>query len=70
MCSIPLLLEIFYPFCASDTTNIYLLNWGDYTDMSQAMLVYVPFAGDVLLICWCGSQLKQQVRKYGLLFLL
>jgi hypothetical protein len=70
MCSIPLLLEIFYPFCASDITNIYLQNWGDYTDMSQAVLVYVSFAVDVLLICWCGSQLTQQVRQYGLLFLL
>ena len=61
----PLLLEIFYSFCASDITNIYLQNWGDYTDMSQAVIVYVPFACDVLLICWCGSQLTQQVRQYG-----
>jgi hypothetical protein len=43
--------------------QIFLQNWGDYTDMSQAVLIYVTYAGDVLLICWCGTQLTQHVRK-------
>ena len=38
-------------------------NWGDYTDMSQGMTVYVTLAADVLLICWFGTQLTQRVRK-------
>jgi len=38
--------------------------------MSQAVLVYVVFASDVLLICWCGTQLTQRVRQNGLLLLL
>jgi hypothetical protein len=42
-------------------------NWGDYADLIQAVLVYVTYAGDVLLICWCGDQLTQYVRKIGLL---
>jgi len=50
-------------------TNI-LQNWGDYTDMSQAVLIYVTYAGDVLLICWCGTQLTKHVRKDILLLML
>jgi len=44
-----------------------LQNWGDYTDMSQAVVGYVSYASDVLLICWFGTQLTQHVRKNGLL---
>ena len=56
-------------YYSSNITNI-LQNWGDYTDMSQAVIIYVSYASDVLLICWCGTQLTQQVRKDGLLLLL
>jgi len=45
------------------TLLIFSQNWGDYTDMSQGVLVYVTYACDVLLICWCGTQLTQHVRK-------
>ena len=38
--------------------------------MSQAVLIYVTYAGDVLLICWCGTQLTQHVRKESFLLLL
>jgi hypothetical protein len=38
--------------------------------MSQAVLIYITYAGDVLVICWCGTQLTQYVRKDGLLLLL
>jgi len=31
--------------------------------MSQAVIVYVTYATDVLLICWCGTQLTQRVRQ-------
>jgi len=42
-----------------------LQNWGDYADMSQAVVIYAIFAIDVLLICWLGTQLTQHVRdKY------
>jgi hypothetical protein len=61
------LFEIFYPFGAADITYYFLQNWGDYTDMSQGTSVYVIFASDVLLICWFGTQLTQNVRQEGLL---
>jgi len=38
--------------------------------MSQAVVQYVAFGCDVLLICWFGSQLTQHVRAYGLLLLM
>ncbi|GFG34629.1 hypothetical protein Cfor_09052, partial [Coptotermes formosanus] len=34
-------------------------NWGNYVDMSQAVVVYVIFVCDVFLICWFGTQLTQ-----------
>jgi hypothetical protein len=40
-----------------------LQNWGDYADMSQAVMGYVILAADVLLICWFGTQLTQHVRE-------
>jgi len=69
MLSIGLLFEIFYPFCAADITqfSFFLQNWGDYTDMSQGVYVYVTYASDVLLICWFGTQLTQHVREDRLL---
>jgi len=48
----------------------FLQNWGDYADMSQAIIIYVAFASDVLLICWFGTQLTHHVRENGLLLLL
>jgi len=36
--------------------------------MTQAVLIYVTFASDVLLICWFGTQLTQNVRKNGVFF--
>jgi hypothetical protein len=50
--------------------NIFLQNWGDYTDMSQAVMAYITYAIEVLLICWFGTQLTQHVSKNGLLYLL
>jgi hypothetical protein len=41
----------------------FLQNWGDYTDMSQAVIGYVVFASDVILICWFGTKLTQHVRQ-------
>jgi len=38
--------------------------------MSQAVLVYLTNASDVVLICWFGTQLTQHVRQSGLLLLL
>ena len=45
-----------------------LQNWGNYSDMSQGMAIYIVFAADVLLICWFGTQLTQRVRKSDLFF--
>ena len=45
-----------------------LQNWGNYADMSQAVFIYVTYASDVLLICWSGTQLTQQVRENYLIY--
>ena len=60
---------IIYAFCSLDISIFLLQNWGDYTDMSQAVIVYVSYTSDVLLICWFGTQLTQHVRQKGLLLL-
>jgi len=70
MFSIDLLVKIFHPFSASVITNIFLQNWGDYTDMSQAVILYIFNTCEVLLFCWFGSQLTQQVTQNGLLLFL
>jgi hypothetical protein len=44
-----------------------LQNWGDYADMSQAVIAYVAYTIEVLLICWFGTQLTQHVRENILL---
>jgi len=67
MFTITLLFKISYTFFASNITNTFLQNWGDYAGMSQAVILYVFNVCGVLLICWCGSQLTQQVRQNGLL---
>jgi len=69
MFSVGVLFAIIYPLSASDIKH-YLQNWGDYTDMSQAVIFYVTYASDVLLICWFGTQLTQHVRKNGLMLVL
>jgi len=38
--------------------------------VSQAVVIYVVYGGDVFLICWFGTQLTHHVRLYGLLLLL
>ena len=67
---IGLLFLIFYSSCALDVTYILLQNWGNHADISQAVVIYVWFVSDVLLICWFGTQLTQHVRQSGLLLLL
>ena len=71
------LFESFYPFNSCDTAffssfflfffflffSFFFQNWGDYTDMSQGVLLYIMYASDVLLICWFGAQLTQHVRQ-------
>jgi hypothetical protein len=41
-----------------------LQNWADYADMNQGVVIYMTVASDVLLICWFGTQLTEQVRKH------
>jgi hypothetical protein len=38
--------------------------------MSQAVIGYAICAGDVLLICWFGTQLTQHVRQKDIFFFL
>jgi hypothetical protein len=38
--------------------------------MSQAVIIYVSYFCDVLLICWFGTQLTQHVRQMAVLLLL
>jgi len=61
--------SIFYTFSSCDIAK-FLQNLGDYTDMSQGVAAYAVYATDVLLICWCGTQLTQHVRQSGLSLLL
>ena len=64
MFSIHLLFEISYAFDANIFYFIsFFQNWGDYTDMIQAVTVYVVYAFDVVVICWFGTQLTQHVRQ-------
>jgi hypothetical protein len=42
--------------------EIILQNWGNYSDMSQGLVIYIVSAADVLLICSFGTQLTQYVR--------
>jgi hypothetical protein len=63
MFSITLLFHIYHPFNASNIATNVLQNWGDYADMTQAVLAYVTYASDVLLFCWFGTQLTQKVRQ-------
>jgi hypothetical protein len=59
-----LLFDVFFSFCVLlILQKILLQNWGDYADMSQALIVYVSYTSDVLLICWFGTQLTQHVRQ-------
>jgi hypothetical protein len=57
-------LWIFYYklFCFQD--------WGNYANMSQGVALNVIYVCDVLLICWFGTQLIQDVRVNGLTLLL
>ena len=48
----------------------FLQSWGDYAGMSQAVIIYVIYTSNVLLICWCGTQLTQHVRENIMLLLL
>ena len=50
--------------------NKCLQNWGDNTDVSQAVIGYVWLSFDLLLICWFGTQLTQHVRQNALLLFL
>jgi len=38
-------------------------SWGDHTDISQAVVVYIFAEGFVYLYCWLGNELPEQVGK-------
>jgi hypothetical protein len=40
-----------------------LQSWGDHTDVSQAVVVYIFATGSVCVYCWLGNELSEQVRK-------
>jgi len=39
-----------------------LQNWGEHTDISQAVVVYILTVGSLCLFCWLGNELSEQVR--------
>jgi hypothetical protein len=55
-------LQAFHYSCVILILRKYLQNWRDYADMNQGVGTYMSYVGDVLLICWFGTQLTQQVR--------
>ena len=64
-------LNVFHCFLVYCYYKVFLFqNWGDYANMSQAVVLYLALASDVFLICWFGTQLTQYVRVNGLLLLL
>ncbi|XP_021920422.1 odorant receptor 2a-like [Zootermopsis nevadensis] len=38
-------------------------SWGDHTDVSQSMIIYLMVAGTVYEICWFGSELSEQAES-------
>jgi len=51
-----------YVECYSNTVFI-SQSWGDHTDISQAVVVYIFATGFACLYCWLGNELSEQVRK-------
>jgi hypothetical protein len=51
------------------TLRKFLQGWGDYAGMNQGVVIYMTFSGDLLLICWFGTQLTQHVRKNDICFM-
>jgi hypothetical protein len=47
----------------SKLINFHLQSWGDHTDISQAVAMYIIEAGSVCLYCSFGNELSEQVRK-------
>jgi hypothetical protein len=43
----------------------HLQGWGDHTDISQAVAMYILAAGSLCLYCWLANELSQQVRNYA-----
>jgi hypothetical protein len=40
-------------------------SWGDHTDVSQALAIYMLLSGSVYVYCWLGDELSEQVRICG-----
>ncbi|XP_033609377.1 odorant receptor 2a-like [Cryptotermes secundus] len=38
-------------------------SWGDFTDVSQALIMYCVLMGIVFVFCWLGSQLSEQAES-------
>ena len=54
----------FYKFhFNSKENNFQLQGWGDHTDISQAVVMYIFAAGSVWLCCWFPTELSEQVKK-------
>ena len=70
MCYVSIGLLFEFSYYVGSSNFPFLQNWGNYTYMSLAVIIYVTYASDVLLICWFGTQLTQHVRKNVLLLYL
>jgi hypothetical protein len=40
-----------------------LQGWGDHTDLSQAVVMYIFAAASVCVYCWISSELSEQVEE-------
>jgi len=47
--------------------NFHLQCWGDHTDISQAVAMYIMAVGSLCLYCGLANELSQEVRKMMLL---
>jgi len=43
-----------------------LQSWGDHTDISQAVPIYLFAAASVCVYCWIPNELSEQVEKLSL----
>ncbi|XP_021920365.1 odorant receptor 2a-like [Zootermopsis nevadensis] len=40
-----------------------ITSWGDYTDVSQALLLYSLLTSCLYVFCWLGSELSEQAES-------
>jgi hypothetical protein len=41
---------------------VYFQSWGDPTDVSQSVVIYIIMSSFVYMYCWLGNELSEEVR--------